>query len=169
MTGSLFISLSLSVSLSLCLSLSWNEPREKDRNGRERLRQLPVLTVCCALVPRRLGSGRSSTPRIAVILSGIFWTFPRFLYRSGSLVFLGSLVFPGSVERVYAHVCLRVRSQIDVRAVLAACVPRSAQRRFANRGEILATVPRTPCRSPASLHASLRFLPLSCRPVCRAL
>ena len=75
----------------------------------------------------------------------------------------------GRVGRVYAHVCLRVRSQIDVRAVLAACVPRSAQRRFANRGEILATVPRTPCRSPASLHASLRFLPLSCRPVCRAL
>ena len=51
--------------------------------------QLTVLIICCALVPRRLVSGRSSTPRIAVILSGIFWTFPRFLYRSGSLVSLG--------------------------------------------------------------------------------
>ena len=30
--------------------------------------QHTVLTVCCALVPRRLGLGRSSTPRIAVIL-----------------------------------------------------------------------------------------------------
>ena len=33
--------------------------------------QLTVLIVCCALVPRRLGSGRSSTPHIAVIL----WNF----------------------------------------------------------------------------------------------
>ena len=30
----------------------------------------------------------------------------------------------GGVGRVYAHVCVRVRSQIDVREVLAACVPR---------------------------------------------
>ena len=31
----------------------------------------------------------------------------------------------------YAYVGVRVRAQIDVRAVLAACVPRPAQRRFA--------------------------------------
>jgi len=42
----------------------------------------------------------------------------------------------GRVGRVYAHVCVRVRSQIDVRAVLAACVPRSAQRRFANTRDL---------------------------------
>ena len=38
----------------------------------------------------------------------------------------------GSVRgRAYAHVCVRVRAQMDMRAVLAACVPRPAQRRFA--------------------------------------
>ena len=105
--------------------------------------------------PPRLGSGRQQHSSYSLVIPVLSETLPYTLHSSGSLVSLGSLAFPGSVERVYAHVCLRVRSQINVRAVLAACVPRSAQRRFANRGEILATVPRTPCRSPAS-----RFSPL---------